>query len=599
MVTRALKIQDYGLIGNGRSAALVGINGSIDWLCWPRFDSPSLFGAILDYNKGGFWKISPRKYLAVKRNYIKDTNILETHFQSKSGKITLTDFMAVYHEEQKAKELIPEHELVRMVSCVEGEMEVEITFSPRPDYGRKLPNFSDKGKFGLRIEVGRHLFSLHSEIRFKINENNATAIVRIKAGDRLNFLLTYNCEAPAVCPPPAPSHFFHKLEKTKNWWKEWCDRAEYKGSYRDEVIRSALVLKLLNFAPSGAFVAAPTMSLPEKLNGTFNWDYRYCWLRDASWVVRALMGLGYKEEARAFVSWMLHSTRLTLPKLRVVYDVYGDSIPAEWILKNFSGYKNSQPVRVSNEAQNQMQLDIYGEVIDGVYHYISQGESIDIETQRMIGKIGDYICKNWRNKDSGIWEEKDDIAHYTYSKLLCWVALDRLLNLGNKCQLTSKQIKTFTLNKEKLRKEIENYGWNTTLNAYTAKLNGRHLDASLLLIPFFKFDHPSSPYMQGTFYAIDKQLNAGQGLLYRDEKRVNKEGAFLLCSFWKIDFLLRWGKIDEAKSLFEQCMRYSNDLQLFAEETDPETGDALGNFPQAFTHLGLINIALLLERENL
>jgi GH15 family glucan-1,4-alpha-glucosidase len=599
MQAAPLKIQNYALIGNGRSAALVGNNGSIDWLCWPRFDSPSIFGSLLDLEKGGFWKISPLQDFSVARNYIEETNVLETHFTSSSGKVVVTDFMTVFSEDEKREAMLPEHELIRMIRCDQGEMEIEINFCPRPDYGRKGLCIKDHGSLGLRVEVGRMLLALHSHLKFKINKEAAVTSLTLKQGEKLGLSLTCSLEAPAVCPPVQEPLFSRKLSKTVTWWQAWAKRATYVGPYREDVIRSALVLKLMGFAPSGAFIAAPTASLPEQVGGSLNWDYRFCWLRDASFTVRALMGLGYKEEAHAFVSWMLHTTRLTLPKLKVVYDVYGNSLPDEWILEHFSGYKGSRPVRIGNASQDQIQLDVYGEVIDGVWHFIKMGGEIDRDTKHMLRRIGDYVCKHWHEKESGIWEEREDLDHYTYSRLLCWVALDRLLKLKEICGLGSERLEKFSKNRDLIKKEIESYAWNEPLQSYTSKLKGKHLDASLLLMLYFEFDSPSSPRMERMYVALSEKLDAAPGLMYRYEKSHHSEGAFLLCSLWKIDFLLRQKRGQEAKQLFSKFLTYANDVRLFAEESEPKTGDALGNFPQAFTHLGIIEVALLFKEKQL
>lgn len=594
------KIQDYAIIGNGRSVALISRNGSIDWLCWPRFDSPSIFANIIDLHRGGSWKISPPLSSSVKRHYIPESNVLETHFNTDSGTVILTDFMTALSEEEKAQELHPEHELIRQLYCSEGEVNVEVLFNPSPYYAKQKAHILDKGHFGLRIEVGQQLITLKTDIKFdSIGAQGALAVIKLKAGDKAYFSLTYSCEGPAVIAPIDGHLILRKLKSTISWWQAWASRTQYQGYYREMVIRSALTLKLLGFAPSGAFIAAATTSLPERLGGDLNWDYRFCWLRDASFTVRALLTLGYTEETEAFINWMLHSTRLTFPKLQVAYDVYGERMDEEINLFHLKGYAHSQPVRIGNASRDQTQLDVYGEVIEGVNYFIQCGGKVDREMQRVLRRIGNYVCKNWQKKDSGIWEERVDLDHYTYSRLMCWVALDKLLKLKEVCHLNKKEIKKFELNRSFIRKEIEDRGWNFEIKAYTSLLNGKKLDASMLLMPYYDFEEAAAPRMQQTFQKIKEKLGAGEGLIYRYEKSINQEGAFLICSFWEVDFMVRSGSIKEARQLFDRVIDLANDVGLFAEEIDPKSGDALGNFPQAFTHLGLINAAIvLMEKQN-
>lgn len=325
------KIQDYAIIGNGRSGALISREGSLDWLCWPRFDSPSIFAGIVDPEIGGSWKISPTWPSQVKRNYIDRTNVLQTQFFTESGNITLTDFMPALSENERLTSLQPEQEIIRRVTCEQGEVEIQIHFNPRPNYGKDQTIFDDKKWLGLRLVIGKGLLTLCSSIDFEIKETVAVAKVQLKAGQTIDFSLSYTVEGPAVIPPLGDL-VSRKLALTVNWWQKWADQTTYQGPYRKQVLRSALALKLLGFAPSGGFIAALTTSLPEKIGGDLNWDYRFCWLRDAAFTAKALFGLGYNDEANAFVSWLLHSTRLTHPKLRVLYDVYGRDIKDDVIL---------------------------------------------------------------------------------------------------------------------------------------------------------------------------------------------------------------------------------------------------------------------------
>ncbi len=594
------KIQDYAVIGDGRSAALVSRDGSLDWLCWPRFDSPSLFGGLLDRRSGGAWSIRPTDPSQVERFYIQGTTVLQTRFHSPTGAILLTDFMPVASEEQKGRLLWPEHELVRRVECEQGEVEVEVRFDPRPDYGRARTVLRDAGSLGLRIDMGSCLVTLRSDIPLApITGGGMSSRVRLGAGQAVAFSLTYTTEGPAVLPPLGDL-ITQKLALTVDWWQRWSGRARYDGPYRDQVLRSALTLKLLSYAPSGAIVAAPTTSLPERLGGDLNWDYRFCWLRDAAFTVRALFGLGYTEDAEAFVGWLLHATRLSRPELRVLYAVYGERGPEETELPHLRGYAGSHPVRIGNATRDQLQLDVYGEVIEAVTHFCQQGGELDRETQKMLRHFGEYICRHWQEPDNGIWEPRYQRRHFTHSRLLCWVALDRLVQLQSRGQLRGVPVEKFAENRARIRREIEERGWNPKLESYTQALGGDSLDATALLLAFHEFDEASSWRMRQTYRRIQERLGAGPGLLYRYEQSLGSgEGAFAMCCFWVAEFLARGGgSLHAAHEAFTRSLAYANDLGLFAEEIDPQTADALGNFPQAFTHVGLINAALALaERE--
>jgi GH15 family glucan-1,4-alpha-glucosidase len=590
------KIQDYGVIGDGRSAALVSKSGSIDWLCWPQFDSPALFGAMLDRQIGGSWSIAPVAPARVERRYVGGTNVLQTWFHTPAGSAVLTDFMPALSEEQKRRLLLPEQELVRRVECERGEVEMRIHFNPRPDYARAMPAIRDAGSLGLRIEMGSTLITLIASAKLSpTSEGGVATQIKMRAGESTDFSLSLSREGPAIVPPLGDL-VSQKLALTIDWWKQWSSRARYSGPYRDHVVRSALVLKLMTFAPSGAIVAAPTTSLPERVGGDRNWDYRFCWLRDAAFTARALFGLGYTEEAEAFVAWMLHATRLTRPQLRVMYDVYGESNLPESELPHLQGYAGSRPVRVGNAAHDQLQLDVYGEVIGAVSQFVEHGGQLDRETQQMLRQFGQFVCRHWHEPDNGIWEPRGGRQHFTHSRLLCWFALDRLIDMHERGRIQGLPVEQFKTSRERIRRDIEDRGWNPNLQAYTQALGGDTLDATVLLMSFHGFNDASSSQMRSTFARIQERLGAGPGLLYRyEQSSQGREGTFAMCGFWIAEFLARGGGSAEAASgSFAQTLRYANDLGLFAEEIDPTTGDALGNFPQAFTHVGLLNAALSL-----
>jgi GH15 family glucan-1,4-alpha-glucosidase len=446
--------------------------------------------------------------------------------------------------------------------------------------------------------MGSCLITLHSDIKLApAKDGGMSARFKLVPGKAVWFSLAGSWEAPAVLPALGEP-LAKKLSLTIDWWQRWAARAKYSGPYRDQVVRSALALKLMIYAPSGAIIAAPTTSLPERLGGDLNWDYRFCWLRDAAFTARALFGLGYQEDAEAFISWMLHATRLTRPELKVIYDVFGESNAEESELSHLSGYANSSPVRIGNGTRDQLQLDVYGEVVEAVTHFLRSGGELDRETQKMLRQFGEFVCHHWHEPDNGIWEPRDKREHFTHSKLLCWVALDRLIKMEDR--IRGLPLEKFKQTRELIRRNIEEHGWNLKLESYTAVLGGETFDATALLLALHEFHEASSLRMQQTYQQLQRRLGIGPGLIYRYEKSIEGgEGAFAICCFWLAEFLAKGGgSLEAAVQSFSQTLSYTNDLGLFAEEIDPKTKDALGNFPQAFTHVGLINAALsLVERE--
>ena len=597
-------IGDYAAIGDGRSVALVGRDGSIDWLCWPRFDSPSVFGALLDPSAGR-WRIAPVGPFQAHRRYIEDTNVLETRFDTGSGLLVLTDLMPVASREEQIRLMLPEREILRMIACERGEVEIEWSFAPRPEYGIRSPGLRQAGRLGIRAETAQGLLTFRTDLPLEIGSDGMVrGRARLLAGERAHASLTLAADGPAVLPPLGGwSHT--ALERTVRWWQSWTSGIRYDGPCREMVVRSALALKLMVYAPSGAIIAAPTTSLPERIGGPLNWDYRFCWLRDASLTVRALLGLGCVDEAHAFVNWLLHATRLTRPELRVLYDVYGNKPPAEREL-DLAGHQGSRPVRIGNLAAEQLQLDVYGEVIDAVTHFVQSGGTLDRETEGVLRAWGEYVCRHWDQPDEGIWEPRTGRAHHTHSRVLCWVALDRLLHLHEKDHIRWAPAAKFQENRDLIRQELSARAWNPSLQSYVAELDGDRIDATLLLLSWYDFEPGGSDRMRATYRRIRERLGAGDGLLYRYQRRPPEkegepdspgEGAFGICSFWGVEFLaLGGGSVDEARQLFEQLCGYANDVGLFAEQIDPSTGAALGNFPQAFTHVGLINAALSISR---
>jgi GH15 family glucan-1,4-alpha-glucosidase len=590
-------IQDYGVIGNCRSAALVGRSGSIDWLCWPRFDSPSLFAAVLDRNRGGHFLIAPSEPFTAARAYADESNVLVTTFTTEAGEARLTDLMPVMSEEDKATTLSPEHEILRVCECVHGAVEMRLDFQPRPDYARRVVPIRATPRLGFRVEDARRLYTLRADRPLALaGADGVAGLFTLTAGQRATVSLTFDHDGPAVLPPLGPDAT-RAVERTTAWWWRWAARCNYDGPYRDAVVRSVLALKLLNYAPSGAIIAAPTTSLPERIGGDMNWDYRFCWVRDSALTVASLSDLGYDDEASAFFDWLLHSTRLTRPALRVLYDVHGGVPAAEVTLDHLAGHLGSRPVRIRNAAAGQLQLDGYGELVEAVAEMCRRGRRLARETQSMLRQIGEFICANWRRPDQGIWEPREPPSHHTYSKAMCWVALDRLLQLHRGGFIRRLPADRFVRERAAIRTEIERAGFNAALGSYTEKLGGDTVDASLLLLGRYGYLLATDARMRSTYGVIMNRLRAAPGLIFRNQAALDlHEGAFGICSSWVTEHLAGGGgSLAEAEGWFRQYLGYANDLGLYAEEVDPATGAALGNFPQAFSHVGLISAALAIE----
>jgi GH15 family glucan-1,4-alpha-glucosidase len=587
-------IGDYAVIGDCRTAALVSKYGCIDWLCWPRFDSPSIFAALLDRDRGGYWKIAPAEPFSIEREYLNASNVLQTRFQTSSGTVALLDLMPVRDTTQAV--MVPDHEIIRQISCTTGQVEIEIDLTPRANYGERIPPIRDFGKLGVRIENGYGVYWLRSSIPLKVKDSSVWAKTTLRAGDTLVFCFSYTENAPAVLSPL--EQVPQRIDTCTQWWQSWTAKGQYEGDFRDEVMRSALALKLMIFAPSGAIIAAPTTSLPERIGGDLNWDYRYCWLRDASLTIRALIELGFWVEATSFLDWMLHATRLTQPELRILYTLYGNRPPKESESNILRGYRGSRPVRIGNAARDQVQLDVYGEVVDAAAQFAFHGGELDREMQKVLVGFGNYVVKHWDAPDQGIWEPRTGPRNHTHSRLLCWAALDRLISLNEKGKLKHIPIEQYKKQAEAIRQQIQQRAWNKKLQSYVSELDGDKVDSSLLLLSWYGFEKPDGQRMRGTYRRLRERLSTPEGLLYRSED-LTSEGTFAICSFWEVEYLaLGGGTIQEARGLISTLNKYRNQLGLYGEEIDGSTGQALGNFPQAFTHVGYIGAALsLMQRE--
>jgi GH15 family glucan-1,4-alpha-glucosidase len=588
-------IRDYAIVGDGRCAALISRGGSVDWLCWPRFDSPSLFAAILDAERGGRFTIAPAAPFRSERAYLDRTNVLRTRFVTAGGELSLTDFMPLAAADGARRRLQAEHELARIARCERGEVEVEIVFDPRPDYGRLRPRIRATDTLGLRVDAGGgQLLTLLCDAPLGAD---GRAKVRLRGGEELHFSLVNAVEYPATLPPPTPQRFSAVLEETVAVWRAWAARTRYDGPAREQVVRSALLLKLLQYAPSGAIVAAPTTSLPERPGGDLNWDYRFCWLRDAALTARALFGLGHTAEAESFMSWLLSATTLSLPRLHVLYDLFGRKPPPETTLDHLAGHGGARPVRVGNAAMGQVQLDTYGEVIEAAAYFVRSGGAIDRSIAALLCNFGREVARTWMEADEGIWEVRGLGSHFTHSRVLCWTALQRLCELHGKGHLPRLPAAELALQRDRIRDEVETLGWSEKLQSYTRTLAGADVDASLLLLPWYGFCRADAPRMKATWRRIRERLEIRPGLFRRYYGGLTAgEGAFGICSFWAAEYLaLGGGEAEEAESAFETLLGYANDVGLYAEEIEPDGGSALGNFPQAYTHVGLINAAISLS----
>jgi GH15 family glucan-1,4-alpha-glucosidase len=579
-------ISDYGIIGNMVSAALVARDGSIDWCCLPRFDSPSIFAAILDDEKGGKFGIEPGSNFESSQLYLNDTNVLQTVFQSEAGILTLTDFMPCYRRVDGR--LVQYNEIHRVAECTRGEIDLKVTFQPKPEYALVNPSL-DITKYGLVVGGGKSNISLSSSIPFKVLGKQATATVKLGHGDKAAFVLRYDSERPLI---GVINNSLHKLARTKAYWQQQAEGCVFSGPYRDYIVRSYLALHLLVYSPTGAIVAAPTTSLPEEIGGERNWDYRFTWLRDASLTLNAFSSLGHKEEAIGFMKWLLNVCDRCGPKAQILYNIDSGDPPDERTLDHLEGYRDSRPVRIGNAAYSQRQLDIFGEVLEAAYNYVAIGGYIGNNDWRLLETFVDAACELWQEPDSGIWEVRGGPFHFVHSKVMCWVAVDRGIKLAKSLGRNEK-LGCWQKAAEQIRNDILIKGWNSEKGAFTQHYDTEALDASALLLPLFGFLPVSDKRIESTINHVAEELS-WNGLLRRyrtdetDDGLKGSEGAFLWCTFWLVRNLIRLGKVEDAVELYERLLGYGNHLGLLSEMVDPVSGEALGNFPQALTHLAVI-----------
>ena len=581
-------IREYAVIGDGRTCALVARDGSIDWLPLPDIDSPTVLARVLDGERGGAFELQPDEPFESERRYQDGSNVLETTFRTASGTMRVTDALVLADEQS----LCPLRELVRVVEGLAGSVRVRWSIEPRFRYARERTRIARReGRFFAQCGPDALSLGAWGAGDVEVGERRASGTFGLREGERALWDLAAARAEPAVLPRRADAE--RRLERTTTYWKEWSGRARYEGRWRDPVVRSALTLKLLCFAPSGAIVAAPTASLPEWIGGGRNWDYRYSWVRDSSWMLNALLRLGYHDEAEAYFWWFMHATRLTQPRLQILYRINGSTKAPESELDQLAGYRGSRPVRVGNAAADQIQLDVYGEMLDAVWTYAETTGRVDGDSGKEIAKIADYVCDHWRDKDSGIWEVRGGPTHFTQSKALCWVALDRACKLAENGVIPDRT-ERWRREADAVRAFVDENGWDADRRSYVRSVDQRELDASLLTLPLLGYDDPRGERMSGLIEAVRAELAEGP-LVYRyrgDDGVGGEEGAFLTCSFWLVDALARAGRIDDACELMDQLVALGNDVGLYPEEMDPETKEFLGNFPQGLTHLALVNAAV-------
>jgi len=594
-----LPIQAYAMIGDCRSAALVGFDGSIDWLCLPRFDDASLFGRILDAGKGGYWQIAPRGPYQVLPRYRDRTNVLFTTFTTRAGRVSVTDFMPLHQDTLEHRATPHRHpRLVRIVECLTGEVVLHNDMEPAPDYARNgvVPFVAENGR--LHADAG----PLHICIRASCDIGGSHQVLNMRAGDCIAFaLITGEADDCDDEQPWSVERARVLLRETREFWWRWIGQVRYDGPYQEPVWRSALALKLMTYSPTGAMIAAPTTSLPEQIGGMRNWDYRFTWLRDASFCLYAFFQLGLTDEANAFFKWL---AKIGIggehPGVDNLYTLDGHRNPHEITLDHLEGYRGSRPVRVGNGAARQLQLDVYGEVLDSAYLFARFGGAVTGQLWKGLRAIVDLAIARVDEPDSSMWEVRGGERHFTYSKMMCWVAVDRGLRIAERYGLPH-DAERWKKERAHIHRRVVMEGFSKRQNAFTQWLGGEALDASMLRMAQVRFLAPNDPRLASTVDAIAEQLREGV-LVRRYRPReapdglAGDDGGFLMCSYWLVDAYAHLGRLEEAQRLFEQVVSVQSGCGLLSEEADTRTGDLLGNYPQAFTHFALVGAAINIER---
>jgi GH15 family glucan-1,4-alpha-glucosidase len=575
-----VRLERYALIGDCETAALVGDRGSIDWLCWPDFSSPACFAALLGTKNNGRWIITPKHDLKrVTRKYRDHTLILETTFETASGVVRLTDFMPVRERHS---------DVVRIVRCLHGFVAMQMELCIRFDYGRTIPWTGPWKGNEWTAAAGTGSIYLRTRQRLRTEDSIAYADFVLHAGEQRSFTLTY-VSAPE--PPPRRVNTQIALRQTERYWTEWCRQSHYRGPWKDIVERSLITVKALTYRPTGGIVAAPTTSLPERIGGNRNWDYRYCWLRDASMMLESLLLVGYHAEAKAWEQWLLQSVGSDVRQMQIMYGMHGERHLPECELPWLRGYHESGPVRIGNAASEQLQLDVYGEVADAIATMARAKLRLDPRLRSLHEQITGYVASIADKPASGMWEQRGIHRQFTYSKVMAWIALDHGVKAAE-TGVINGPVAEWKRTRDRLRREILKHGFNRRLGSFVQSYHSARLDAATLLIPIFGFLRPEDEHVRGTVRAVGKHLMR-DGLIYRYQSQRGKEGeaAFLPCSFWYAQNLALAGRRVEAEKYFEKLLRLTSDVGLLSEEYSPRENQFLGNFPQALTHIALISAA--------
>lgn len=594
--SRYLPIAEHGLIGDLRTAALVGVNGTIDWYCCPRFDAPSVFGAILDADRGGSFQLAADVPARTKQFYFPDTNVLITRFYAADGVGEIQDFMPIMDESRE----IDRHRLIRRVLCARGSLPFRARVAPRFGYATEPHT--------VRVQEGQAIFTapslsltLTASVPLEADNQDVWSQFKLHEGESAVFALDRVGDGVEMrsCPLAEAEEQF---AATVKFWRTWLSSSRYRGRWREMVHRSALTLKLLTYAPTGGIVAAPTTSLPEQIGGERNWDYRHVWIRDAAFCVYALLRLGFTGEAEAFMDFLSrHVTTCGVDEsgpLQIMYGIDGRCDLPERELGHLEGYQGSAPVRTGNAAVDQLQLDIYGALIDSIYLYDKWGQPISSDQWDQVCVLVDWVCDNWDQPDEGVWETRGGRKDFVYSRLMCWVAIERATRMAIHRGLPA-DLSRWRENRDTIYRQIMRRGWSRELQAFVQHYDEDVLDAAVLMMPLAKFVSPTDPKWLSTLDALGEAL-VSDSLVYRYDPRTSpdglrgEEGTFSICSFWYVEALARAGRLDEARLAFEKMLTYANHLGLYAEEIG-HTGEQLGNFPQAFTHLALISAAFKLD----
>jgi GH15 family glucan-1,4-alpha-glucosidase len=591
-MTKEVAIADYALIGDTRTAGLISKSGSVDWMCLPRFDGLPVFGRLVDRRSGGSFSISLADAKEVRRSYLPGSAVLETTVSTSTGEAHLVEGMVANVDGA----LLPQSLLVRRVKCTSGDIGLRVLFDPRLGFPGSPPGRTRRPAHGRLIcEWDSLAVSVSCEPPAAIEPGSETELA-LSAGQSLTVVMSVADRCPVVWVPGSTTE--RLLADTDRWWRAWSDELDYEGPFPDAIVRSLLTMRLLTHSPSGAPVAAPTTSLPEVIGGSRNWDYRYAWPRDASIGLSAFLATGHARLADSFMHWLSHASRLSRPRLRVLYDVYGKPAPDETDV-GVSGYRRSTPVRRGNGATEQHQLDVYGWVADAAWLLDESGNRLNGETWRAIASFADFVSRNWRRPDAGIWEVRGDPAQYVHSKLMAWLALDRTSRLARRHRVRPRRLRNWERERDAIASWIHANGVDDRRNTLVWKAGSDELDASLLILPVLGFEPPDSPLVNGTIDAVRAALETEPGLLFRywqqSDGLEGYEGAFLPCSFWLVQALASSGRAAEATALFEHLLTFANDVGLWSEEIDPISKDLLGNFPQAFTHATVVQAGLALQ----